>query len=474
MGTKRLIWFVIFLFLISSVSASFNVQIEPDEQTIKIGEKATFNLTVSHDTSLTQYFEIYSSEVQWDISTVPSKDRVLEVPPGQRKSTTLVLRPLYPDTGLFVVDITVKLSGTNDFIKQNLLIGIARTTDEYSPSVFTKIDMPKQIDPREEISIKITLENQNRRFIQDLDIKLRSILINKDHSTSLKPLETKEIEFKIKLDDTTPPQEDSLKISLFAKARNKTTRFDMPGQAFEIKSYGKVEDNIEVKKNFLSTTREITFINTGNDIQKKSFHYPSSIFARIFTSSDHPFYKTKTSEGRVLVWDIELGPAETKTVKVTRNYRPLFLIILLLIIAVVGYFVFRSPLMVKKAAMVVETKEGGISELKIFISMRNRTNYPVRNLVVLDKIPKIAEVKSDFELGTLRPSKIHHSAERGTLLRWNIDNLGPKEERILSYKVKTKLSILGSFRLPSTKIKFKFFNYERVSFSNMENLFAQK
>ena len=472
---KQLLWLCLALLLALSVSAiNFDVTIEPESRTIIVGQKAEFNLTVSHDANTKQFFEIYSSEVQWDLSTIPSRDRILEVPAKGTKSTKLLLRPLYLASGAFLVDVTVKLSGTNQYFRKNVQIGIAREKDEYSPSVFTKVDIPKKIDPREEITIKVTLDNQNRLWIPKLDVKIRSELINKDYTTSLKPLEKKEIDFKIKLDESTPPQKDSLQITLFAYSRNKTVRFDVPGIPYEVLGFGKVSDKIETTKRFLRTENKITFINTGNGIQKRTFKMPASFFARIFTSSDHPFYSTRTSEGRMIVWEIVLGPKETKVIEVTRNYRPFFLIIILAIIASAAYMVFRTPLIIKKAAMVVETKEGGISELKVIISMVNRTNYPIRDLLVMDKVPKIAEVKSDFELGTLRPTSIVNAGDKGSLLKWKIDALGPKEERILSYKIRTKLSILGGFRLPPTKIKFKFFNYKRSTFSNMESLFGPK
>ena len=118
---KKVTWIVLFLLMLSSVSAiAFEVTISPESKIITSSEKAEFALTVEHEAQQTQYFEIYSSDVQWDLSTIPSTDRVLEVPKGRNKTTKLVLRPLYAATGAYVVDVTVKLSGTNDFIKKNI------------------------------------------------------------------------------------------------------------------------------------------------------------------------------------------------------------------------------------------------------------------------------------------------------------------------------------------------------------------
>ena len=44
---------------------------------------------------------------------------------------------------------------------------------------------------------------------------------------------------------------------------------------------------------------------------------------------------------------------------------------------------------------------------------------------------------------------------KGTLLKWNIDILEGFEERMITYKIKSKLSILGSLKLSPAVIKFK-------------------
>ena len=44
---------------------------------------------------------------------------------------------------------------------------------------------------------------------------------------------------------------------------------------------------------------------------------------------------------------------------------------------------------------------------------------------------------------------------KGTVMKWNIDELVPGEDRLITYKVKSKLSIIGNFRLPRSKVVFK-------------------
>jgi len=73
---------------------------------------------------------------------------------------------------------------------------------------------------------------------------------------------------------------------------------------------------------------------------------------------------------------------------------------------------------------------------------------------IVDVVPSIAEVRKEFAEGTLKPSSILKHSSKGTILKWDIPELAPGEERLISYDIKSKLSIIGSFSLPRAKIKF--------------------
>jgi hypothetical protein len=85
----------------------------------------------------------------------------------------------------------------------------------------------------------------------------------------------------------------------------------------------------------------------------------------------------------------------------------------------------------------------------------NRSKYNVLDLLITDKLPSLVDLHKDFEEGTLRPSSILKHDKKGTIMKWQIRTLEPGEERIIHYKVKTRLSILGSLSLPITVVKFK-------------------
>jgi hypothetical protein len=55
----------------------------------------------------------------------------------------------------------------------------------------------------------------------------------------------------------------------------------------------------------------------------------------------------------------------------------------------------------------------------------------------------------------MQPDKILMHKTKGTVVKWRIDELDAGEERIIKYDMKSKLNILGSFTLPSTKVRYK-------------------
>ena len=57
-------------------------------------------------------------------------------------------------------------------------------------------------------------------------------------------------------------------------------------------------------------------------------------------------------------------------------------------------------------------------------------------------------------------------SKKGTVLTWELGELGPKEDRLISYNITSKLSILGSFKLPRAKVVIKSKGKEKHIYSN--------
>ena len=120
----------------------------------------------------------------------------------------------------------------------------------------------------------------------------------------------------------------------------------------------------------------------------------------------------------------------------------------------------------RKTATVIATKEGGISELKVIIEIINRSKKQIKHVKIIDNVPRIAELAKEYDVGTVKPDKVVQHERKGTLVKWSLDEVDPGEERVISYKVKSKLSILGGVTLPSAAAKFEFGKRQRTANSN--------
>jgi len=140
-------------------------------------------------------------------------------------------------------------------------------------------------------------------------------------------------------------------------------------------------------------------------------------------------------------------------VRVTENYRPIPIIIALVIISIVLYFLFRSPMVVSKSVSNVTMKEGAISEAKIVIKVKNRSAKKLENIEVMDNVSHIAHVEKEAAVGSIQPHAILTHPKKGVIMKWKIESLEPGDERVLSYRMKSRLPILGEFNLPSASAR---------------------
>lgn len=87
------------------------------------------------------------------------------------------------------------------------------------------------------------------------------------------------------------------------------------------------------------------------------------------------------------------------------------------------------------------------AEIPVSIEIVNRSMSEIKDIMVRDPIPGIAEVVPKFE--TVKPTI--HKTQNGSEIVWKFDSLRPGEERVVAYRIKSKMDILGSLRLnPAT------------------------
>ncbi len=447
MSNKHILPFLFIVLLANFALAQINAVFEPSEATIRQNETATFLLTIEHGSSETEFFELFSPDIVWDIRP----DRPLRVEPNKEFVAKVYVKPLKVAPGTYGIPLDVRIAGTREEVKTNLvleILPIVDTGETYLPAFKGNASMPAMVDPRNEVKVALDIQNLNRRNLSDVNIKLRSEHINRDYVMSLATLEKKGFEFTITLDPKTEPKKGILRISLIKSELDKTFQYDVPPLKYEIVKFGGVETVVETQKEWFMRTYAVTLTNNGNTEVQDTFAFPSNVVQSILTIAE-PEGK---AVGGFLTWDLRLAAGQSLRIKITRNYRVLVGILLLAGLGAAFYYAFRSPVVLRKSIRIVR-EEDNATELKVKIDVRNRSKNELTEVEVSDIIPAIAEPVHQFEIGTLEPTKILKHEHKGTILKWTIDVLEPNEERVLTYRIRTRYTIVGGLSLPAAQAR---------------------
>jgi len=183
-------------------------------------------------------------------------------------------------------------------------------------------------------------------------------------------------------------------------------------------------------------------INQGNLPSMAQVRINKNIISRLFTTFNiEPARVERKGFAINYVFQKEIKPAETFTVKAVTNWLyPLILLAAIIIIALLVKTYTSTYLILKKRASFVKTK-GGEFALKVSIDVRARKF--AEKIHVVDRVPALVKIHERF--GILVPSKID---EKNRRLEWDIDSLQPGEERVFSYIVYSKIAPIGKFELP--------------------------
>ncbi len=465
----RKIFLLIFVVLVltSSVYAfPFNVEAKVINNVITLGESASFNITIENNLNEEETFKVRTLDYPtWDISSKPPMNPILlDIPPLKEKSIEITLMPLtIRHLGVYNVNVQIKQQGKKEGITLPLRVNlVSPKAGKYVETVIATIVMDDKVDPTKELITKVKLDNQNIIKYPNITIKLDSKFIKEERSINLGSKEKKTITFRKTLDPLTKPQEDILVVTVFTG----NTTLDTKIKRFEIVPHKEVKKKEKIEKSFLKKTIYLTYTNIGNVPYKGTAKINSSFFESLFMSSRPRGKFIKENNLKLLTWTLDIEPGESTEIIVVYNYITLLIIIFLLVVITSLYYILRSPLVIQKKATNIMLKEGGVSELKVVLNVKNRGKTMIKNISIVDKIPNIADIEKGITIGTLQPTKILKHEHKGTIIKWLIDEIEPGDERVISYKIRSHLSILGEFALSPAIAKFRIKGKERITHSN--------
>ena len=181
---KILLLPILFILCISFVYAvNFETQVTDIKQTIDVDGPAKFGVTIKSNSTEQEEYVIYSPEVEWNIAK-----KTLIVQAGFEITEEITVSPTkYTTVGPAGVHLNVRQESTGDLIEHLVLITVisSEEDDGYKPSVKMSIDILRQINPREPLTIKINLENQNPLDLPNLSLIVSSDLISLNRESTV-------------------------------------------------------------------------------------------------------------------------------------------------------------------------------------------------------------------------------------------------------------------------------------------------
>ena len=465
-------FFILILALILSVNiahaAAFEANVTPVKDKIVVDEVAEFRIEIRNNLDTNEEFTIKKGGYPfWDMYTVPLQNPMtLSVPANSLASLKLFVKPQYiTSIDTYTLEVGVVRDKTGEEHKVPVTIGIKSIEpliQGYIPTVIASAEIsPKSIDPRNTATIKIALNNQNRINYTDLTVIVDSNLIKDQLHAMLGPEEYKVIELKEKLDDATLPQSDRLVVTVLLGDRIIVNPLVTE---FQVEQYV-TQDALPAEQSFLKIKKGIRVTSNNpeyNGVIKVEVSSPKKLF-----TTAYPKAKTvEENRKQYLVWEIKLDGNRAFIAYTTENYRPIVVVGLLTIAAVILYFLFRSPIVVRKGVANVGMSEGGISDVKVVVRVKNRSSKQLSGIEVADHVPHIAHVEKELSIGSVQPNAIMHHPKGGLVMKWTLEALEAGDERVLSYRMKSRLPILGEFNLPAANVRCKDGNKVIISNSN--------
>jgi hypothetical protein len=221
---------------------------------------------------------------------------------------------------------------------------------------------------------------------------------------------------------------------------------------FKVNKVRNLVQGSSVSYSLFSQIKVITIKNEGNS-PEEGFYLTESVpsYIKNFFFPEKEPDKVEQKDNRIVYsWYIQsLSPGSEISIKYEVRFFSIWLIGLAIICIIVLAFRYAySPKIVKMHRIEGQIESG--KEITISLEVRNPTLHEIKNVVVSDLVIPIATVVDKFD--TMRPSI--KRTENGTELVWRIKTLKPMEERVLTYRIKPLVEIIGTLRLPKATINY--------------------
>jgi len=435
------IMILLMLILIPSVNATIDVEDEVIRNILLPGEDAIFEITVKNEQAKQDIITyIIYDDWEWE-------KKFITMPAGSSKTFQLrVTPPKDIKPGEYSLNFRVYSQNDPEIDKYNpLLVNIV----DFNTLIDVDIEInPNGLDPRRENLVKLNIKNNKDINLDNVEIDLDSEIFSRNFAMNLLPLELISKEF------TLPPnselEEGDYEVNVLVKLNNNTLidRIDTIKLAY----FSDIQESKEVESSFLISKINLLRKNNGNSVSEELYTIRLSSLEKTFTNFEpEPSKVDKIGNYYYYTWQFNIEPYSSKNINIETNFRtPLIVLLVIILLVIIIYNLISSQVNLKKKVLTLKTGEG-ISEMKVLLILSNK-GKKVRRIRVIDYLPNA--INAPTEYATIKPTKIKKSV-KGLMLIWDIPELVKGEERIISYKMKSKVHIIGKLLIPRAICRYR-------------------
>jgi len=457
-GMKKVLLIMFALLLIPFLAYGQKlVEVTPSQDvlTLSTGESTYVEIIIKNNQPFTDTFSF---------SVFPSTSSGVSVTP--EKNVITIERNSEQTVRVY---FSAQIDAPENLLKFSVLVK-SLTTDASSGCdiiVFTKRKTPIYIsnisvnkytfEPEEKLTIEISLTNiyPKTSYTYELQMFIKygnNIVQEFDEHILIRPLETVKIKNEYKFGKYERPGQYNIIIYLKDENGNIVSSREISVTLLPVV---KIPSNYTEKTTsigFLSFTTTIVIKNDGNTVAPPFYLSEElPVIAKgMFSASIPPVKEEVRGSTIVYSWYIPyLAPGEAIVIKYQVSFLGLWLT--LIIIGALTYFSYRYTF---TATVVKICKYKGAikkdKEIFVAVEVKNKTVRELNDVILTDRLPAVVQVVEKFD--TLQP-KIRKS-KGGTELVWNLGKLKPREERVVTYRIKPVMDIAGSLRLPAASLSY--------------------
>jgi hypothetical protein len=302
--------------------------------------------------------------------------------------------------------------------------------------------VPAQIDPQQPFDLLFTLENPTTTE----PLGAISIVNSPFTFGAISSQKVLKGTNNYKITGLTVPADAKGNIAYTLEIIMQDTYLDT-NSTFNIPAYSNCKVTETANSGLLGRTYSASILNNGTGDAKCPVSSALSGLEKYLVKDRTAGY---SYNGKAISWKVNVPAGQTTTVTYRVTYLPIIAIPFVIILAVIAFWYFTRKMEIRKE-LVDYRRHAGFMDLKLQVHIKNLTNSEMKNVKIYDFLP--AFIKEIREFGTV-PGTVT-TKDRQKAVKWELEHLKPKEERIFSYKVRTSIEVLGNMNFPPTTVEYK-------------------